>query len=74
MSEEELEARANDCLTVEQAIMSLDREIADHFKEIQAIRRRGYAPEEYKHRDRALLMFQKGIEYNQRRIAELRSE
>jgi len=72
MSEEELEARANDCLTVEQAIMSLDREIADHYKEILAINRRYLAPEDKKHKDRALRMFESGIRYNRARIAELR--
>jgi hypothetical protein len=69
--EAELEEKACECLTVEQNILSLEREIADHYKEIQAIRTRGYAPHEIKHRDRALLMFEKGIEYNARRISEL---
>jgi len=70
--EAELEEKANDCLTVEQNIASLEREIGEHFKELEAIRSRGYAPEEWKHRDRALLMFESGIRYNRDRLTELR--
>jgi len=72
--EAELEEKANDCLTVEQELMSLERETAEYFKELQAIRARGYAPEEYKHRDRALLMFESGIRYARNRLTELRNE
>ena len=72
MSDEEFEDRANDCLTVEQELMSLDREVAEYFKELDAIRKRGYAPHEIKHRDRALRMFESGIRHHRARIEELR--
>jgi hypothetical protein len=73
MSEEELEEMALECLTVEQNIQSLEREIADHYQEILAAKKRFLAPEDRKHLDRAVMMFESGIRYDKASIEFLRA-
>lgn len=72
--EAELEEKASECLTVEQEMESLEREIGSHYQEILAARKRYLAPEDMRHLSRAVLMFEQGIIYNKRRIAELEGQ